>query len=86
MGWGGWGGFLVITVSHPTFCCVGVGLWLRWGWAVTNQEEYLENKKLQVSEYDRDVLYSAELRAALNSVESSVSITFANVCFSLASG
>ena len=20
------GGFLVITVSHPTFCCVGVGL------------------------------------------------------------
>ena len=32
---GGWGGFLVITVSHPTFCCVGVGLRLRWGWAVT---------------------------------------------------
>ena len=27
------GGFLVITVSHPTFCCVWVGL--RWGWAVT---------------------------------------------------
>ena len=26
------------TVSHPTFCCVGVGLWLRWGWAVTAQE------------------------------------------------
>ena len=20
------GGFLVITVSHPTFCCVGVGV------------------------------------------------------------
>ena len=20
----GWGGFLVNTVSHPTFCCVGV--------------------------------------------------------------
>ena len=33
--WDGVGGFLVITVSHPTFCCVGVGLWLRWGWAVT---------------------------------------------------
>ena len=27
----GWGGFLVITVSHPTFCDVGVGLWLRLG-------------------------------------------------------
>ena len=25
-GWGGVGGFLVITVSHPTFCCVGVGV------------------------------------------------------------
>ena len=25
----------MITVSHPTFCCVGVGLWLRLGWAVT---------------------------------------------------
>ena len=33
----GGGGFLVITVSHPTFCCVGVGLWLRLGWAVTIQ-------------------------------------------------
>ena len=28
MGGGGGGGwwFLVITVSHPTFCCVGVGV------------------------------------------------------------
>ena len=25
MVWGGWW-FLVITVSHPTFCCVGVGV------------------------------------------------------------
>ena len=27
----------MITVPHPTFCCVvlGLGLWLRWGWAVT---------------------------------------------------
>ena len=24
VGGGGWGGLLVITVSHPTFCCVGV--------------------------------------------------------------
>ena len=31
----GGGSFLVITVSHPTFCCVGIGLLLRWGWAVT---------------------------------------------------
>ena len=32
----GWGGFLVITVSHPTFCCVGVGLWLRLGLGCDN--------------------------------------------------
>ena len=38
----GWGGFLVITVSHPTFCCVGVGLWLRWGWAVTTDFSHIE--------------------------------------------
>ena len=38
--WGGVGGFLVITVSHPTFCCVGVGLWLRWGWAVTKMSSF----------------------------------------------
>ena len=24
-GWGG-GCFILITVSHPTFCCVGVGV------------------------------------------------------------
>ena len=26
MGWWGGGWFLVITVSHLTFCCVGVGV------------------------------------------------------------
>ena len=33
-----------ITVSHPTFCCVGVRLWLRWGWAVTTK--VVENTQL----------------------------------------
>ena len=32
----------MITVSHPTFCCVGVGLWLRWGWVVTKLTSGLE--------------------------------------------
>ena len=54
------GGFLVITVSHPTFCCVGVGLWLRWGWAVTIWSFSLKNaiadpkfttKKLDIAQY-----------------------------------
>ena len=44
-----------------------------------NQEEYLENKKLQIAEYDRDVLYSAELRAALNSVELSTDSLYTDI-------
>ena len=32
----GWGGFLVITVFHPTFCFVGVRLWLRLGLGCDN--------------------------------------------------
>merc|ERR1711873_27816 len=46
---------------------------------IENQEEYLENKKLQVSEYDRDVLYKAELRAALNSVELSTDLLYMDI-------
>ena len=34
--------FFVITISHPTFCCVGLGLWLRWGWAVTIGHDYID--------------------------------------------
>merc|ERR1711873_392590 len=44
-----------------------------------NQEEYLENKKLQIAEYDRDVLYSAELRVALNSVELSTDSLYTDI-------
>ena len=35
-GWGGVGGFLVITVSHPTFCCVGVGVVVEVGLGCDN--------------------------------------------------
>ena len=38
--------FLVITVSHPTFCCVGVRLWSRWGWAVTTPEYCINTQTL----------------------------------------
>ena len=31
------GGFLVITMSHPTFCCVGVGLMVEVGFGYDNK-------------------------------------------------
>ena len=34
--WGGGGGFLVITVSHTTFCCVGVGVVVEVGLGCDN--------------------------------------------------
>ena len=36
---------------------------------VEENEEYLENQKLAISEYNTDTIYEAELRAALNSLE-----------------
>ena len=36
---------------------------------VPEDEEYLDNKKFDISEYNTDVIYEAELRAALNSLE-----------------
>ena len=36
---------------------------------VEDNEEYLENQKLAISEYNKDTIYEAELRAALNSLE-----------------
>ena len=34
----------MITVSRPTFCCVGVGLWLRLGLGCDNS--VINNKKI----------------------------------------
>merc|ERR1711893_515911 len=36
---------------------------------VPEDEEFLDNKKLKISEYNTDVIYEAELRGALNSLE-----------------
>ena len=36
---------------------------------VEENEEYLENQKLAISEYSTDTIYEAELCAALNSLE-----------------
>ena len=36
---------------------------------ISEEEEFLNNKKLEVSEYTTDVIYEAELRGALNSLE-----------------
>ena len=46
---------------------------------IEDNEEYLENWKLEVSEYDRDVLYEAELRAALNSLELSTDALYMDI-------
>merc|ERR1712131_312949 len=44
-----------------------------------DEEEYLENKKLKVAEFDKDVIYSAEIRAALNSVELSTDSLYTDI-------
>ena len=36
---------------------------------IEENEEYLENRKLAISDYNKDTIYEAELRAALNSLE-----------------
>merc|ERR1711872_611689 len=44
-----------------------------------DKEEYLENKKLKIEEFNKDVVYSAELRAALNSVELSTDSLYTDI-------
>merc|ERR1711893_475559 len=48
---------------------------------LANNEEYLENKKLKIAEFDQDVIYSAEIRAALNSVELSTNSLYTDINF-----
>ena len=36
---------------------------------ISEDEEFLNNKKLEISEYQTDVIYEAELKGALNSLE-----------------
>ena len=48
---------------------------------LAKDEEYLENKKLKLAEFDRDVIYSAEIRAALNSVELSTNSLYTDINF-----
>ena len=49
---GGWvvgGGFLVITVSHPTFCCVGVGVVVDVGFGCDNSKVLISKFLLNIS-------------------------------------
>ena len=48
---------------------------------LADNEEYLENKKLKIAEFDKDVIYSAEIRAALNSVELSTNSLYTDINF-----
>merc|ERR1711893_71028 len=47
--------------------------------AVEENEEYLVNQKIAISEYNTDVIYEAELRAALNSLELSTDNLYRNI-------
>ena len=46
---------------------------------LAKNEEYLENRKLKIAEFDKDVIYSAEIRAALNSVELSTNSLYTDI-------
>merc|ERR1711893_268120 len=44
-------------------------------------EKYLENEKLKIDEFDQEVIHSAEIRAALNSVELSTNALYTDINF-----
>merc|ERR1712198_780031 len=48
---------------------------------LTREEGYLENEKLKINEYDQEVIHSAEIRAALNSVELSSNALYTDINF-----
>merc|ERR1711923_328684 len=48
---------------------------------LADNAEYLENEKLKIAEFDKDVIYSAEIRAALNSVELSTNSLYTDINF-----
>ena len=48
---------------------------------VEEHEEFLDNKKLAISEYNTDTIYEAELRAALNSLELSTDNLYRDINF-----
>merc|ERR1712198_67789 len=46
---------------------------------LAKNEQYLENKKLKIDEFNSDVIYEAEIRAALNSVELSTNALYTDI-------
>ena len=48
---------------------------------ISEEEEFLNNKKLEVSEYTTDVIYEAELKGALNSLELSTDSVYKDLNF-----
>ena len=46
---------------------------------IEDGEEFLDNKKLQISEYTTDTIYEAELRGALNSLELSTDALYRDI-------
>ena len=48
---------------------------------IENGEKFLDNKKLQISEYTDNTIYEAELRGALNSLELSTDALYRDINF-----
>ena len=48
---------------------------------IEDGEEFLDNKKLQISEYTDNTIYEAELRGALNSLELSTDALYRDINF-----
>ena len=46
---------------------------------IEDGEEFLDNKKLQISEYTTDTIYEAEFRGALNSLELSTDALYRDI-------
>ena len=48
---------------------------------ISEDEEFLNNEKLKISEYQTDVIYEAELKGALNSLELSTDAVYKDLNF-----
>ena len=48
---------------------------------IKDGEEFLDNEKLEITEYEESTIYKAELRGALNSLELSTDALYRDINF-----